>query len=127
MNKRTNKQEAFHDIQNDAGYSFKMVTPPCNALFPHLNEGGNLGGKFSQTKEVAKIVTNLVRDGSDTAFKTERDDYFQYMSNLNDNCLEQMYASDLGGATTAIRAKITKRYGKKKNEGGIGRDVSESI
>ena len=116
MNKRTNKQEAFHDIQNDAGYSFKMVTPPCNALFPHLNEGGNLGGKFSQTKEVAKIVTNLVRDGSDTAFKTERDDYFQYMSNLNDNCLEQMYASDLGGATTAIRAKITKRYGKKKTK-----------
>ena len=68
LNKRTNKQDTFHDIQNDAGYSFKMVTPPCNALFPHLNEGGNFGGKFSQTKEVAKITTNLVRDGSDTAF-----------------------------------------------------------
>lgn len=116
LNKRTNKQETFHDIQNDAGYSFKMVTPPCNALFPHLNEGGNFGGKFSQTKEVAKITTNLVRDGSDTAFKSEREDYFDYMSKFNDNCLEQMYNSDIGGSATAIRAKNEKRYGKKKTK-----------
>jgi len=116
VNKRTGKPETYHDIQNDAGYSFKMVTPPCNALFPHLKEGGNLGGKFSQTKEVAKIVTNLVCEGSDTAFQAERQDYFQFMSELNDSCLEQMYTADIGGAATAIRAKNEKRYGKKKTK-----------
>lgn len=114
-NKSTGKQETYHDIKNDAGYSFKMVTPPCNALFPHLKEGGNLGGKFSQTKDAAKIVTNLLRNGDDTAFATDRSDYFEYMSAFNDNCLEQMYAHDVAGACTAIRAKTAKRYGKKKS------------
>ena len=60
LSKVTGKQETFYDIQNDAGYTFRMVTPPCNALFPHLGEGGNFGGKFSQTKGTSNIVTNLL-------------------------------------------------------------------
>lgn len=115
VNKTTGKQETYNDIQNDAGYTFKMVTPPCNALFPHLKEGGNFGGKFSQTKETAKIVTNLLRNGDDTAFASARNEYFEYMVAFNDNCLEQMYAQDIAGASTAIRAKTVKRYGKKKS------------
>lgn len=115
VNKATGKQETYNDIQNDAGYTFKMVTPPCNALFPHLKEGGNFGGKFSQTKESAKIVTNLLRNGDDTAFASDRSEYFDYLSAFNDNCLEQMYAQDIAGASTAIRAKTVKRYGKKKS------------
>ena len=50
QSKVTGKQETFYDIQNDAGYTFKMVTPPCNSLFPHLGEGGNFGGKFFSNK-----------------------------------------------------------------------------
>lgn len=114
VNKSTGKQETYHDIKNDAGYSFKMVTPPCNALFPHLKEGGNFGGKFSQTKETSKIVTNLLRNGDDTAFASDRADYFDFMAAFNESCLEQMYAHDVAGASTAIRAKTAKRYGKKK-------------
>ena len=85
ISRRTGKQETYFDIQNDAGYGFKMMTPPCNALFPHLGEGGNFGGKFSQTKETSKIVTNLVRTGADTQFCAARSDYFNYMNQFNDN------------------------------------------
>ena len=114
MSKVTGKQDTFYDIQNDAGYTFKMVTPPCNALFPHLGEGGNNGGKFSQTKETSSIITNLLCLGVDTQFKSEREDYFAFLATFNDNVLEQMYLQDAGGVATAIRAKTEKRYGTKK-------------
>lgn len=114
QNKVTGKQESFYDIQNDGGYTFKMVTPPCNALFPHLSEGGNFGGKYSQTKESSNIVTNLLLEGVDVQFKSEREDYFAFLSTFNANVLEQMYAQDAGGVATAIRAKTQKRYGANK-------------
>ena len=116
ISRRTGKQETYFDVQNDAGYGFKMMTPPCNALFPHLGEGGNFGGKFSQTKETSKIVTNLVRTGADTQFGAARSDYFNYMNQFNDNVLTQMFNMDAGGTASAIMTKITKRYGKKKSE-----------
>jgi len=116
ISRRTGKQETYFDIQNDAGYGFKMITPPCNALFPHLGEGGNFGGKFSQTKETSKIVTNLVRTGADTQFGAARSDYFNYMNQFNDNVLTQMFNMDAGGTASAVMTKITKRYGKKKTE-----------
>ena len=116
ISRRTGKQENYFDIQNDAGYGFKMMTPPCNALFPHLGEGGNFGGKFSQTKETSKIVTNLVRTGQDQQFSGARSEYFQYMTHFNDNILTQMFDLDAGGTASAVMAKITKRYGKKKTE-----------
>ena len=84
MSKVTGKQDTFYDIQNDAGYTFKMVTPPCNALFPHLGEGGNNGGKFSQTKETSSIITNLLCLSVDTQFKSEREDYFAFLAS-NEN------------------------------------------
>ena len=114
ISRRTGKQENYFDIQNAAGYGFRMMTPPCNALFPHLGEGGNFGGKFSQTKETSKIVTNLVRTGQDQQFSGARSDYFQYMTNFNDNILTQMFDLDAGGTASAVMTKITKRYGKKK-------------
>ena len=115
LSKVTGKQETFYDVQNDAGYTFKMVTPPCNALFPHLSEGGNFGGKFSQTKETSNIVTNLLLEGADTQFTSERADYFAFLSQFNASVLEQMYAQDAGGVATAVRAKTQKRYGSKKS------------
>jgi len=114
LSKVTGKQETFYDIQNDAGYTFKMVTPPCNSLFPHLGEGGNFGGKFSPTKETSNIVTNLLLDGVDTQFKSERVDYFAFLGKLNENVLEQMYQQDAGGVASASRARAQKRYGAKK-------------
>ena len=114
LSKVTGKQDTFYDIQNDAGYTFRMVTPPCNALFPHLGEGGNFGGKFSQTKETSNIVTNLLLEGADDQFQSERTDYFRFLDNFNDSVLEQMYKQDAGGVATAARAKTQKRYGAKK-------------
>lgn len=113
-NASTGKQETYHDIQNDAGYGYKVVTPPCEALFPHLREGGNEGGKFSKTKQTASITTNLLRNGEDEQFQSERDDFFVWLAGINDACLDQMYDSDVGGATTAVRAKTKKRYSKTK-------------
>ena len=113
-NPQTGKQETYHDIQNDAGYAYKVVTPPCEALFPHLREGGNEGGKFSKTKESSHIMTNLLRAGEDEQFQSERDDFFTWLANTNDAILDQMYDEDVGGATTAVRAKTKKRYSKNK-------------
>jgi len=115
LSKVTGKQETFYDIQNDAGYTFRMVTPPCNALFPHLGEGGNFGGKFSQTKITSNIITNLLLEGADSQFRDERVDYFRYLSNFNDTVLNQMFNQDAGGVATAVRAKTEKRYGSKKS------------
>ena len=114
LNKATNKQETYFDIQNDAGYGFKMITPPCNALFPHLGLGGNEGGKFSKTKQTSSLVCNLLAEGTDEVFKSERKDYFTFMEKFNEQCLDQMYDADPLGAASAIRAKNTKRYSKKK-------------
>lgn len=113
-NPTTGKQETYHNIQNDAGYAYKVVTPPCETLFPHLCEGGNEGGKFSKTKESASIVTNLLRGGEDKQFQSERDDFFTWLANMNDSILDQMYDEDIGGASTAVRAKTKKRYSKNK-------------
>jgi hypothetical protein len=113
-NKETGKTETYYDIQNDAGYAYKVVTPPCNALFPHLGEGGNEGGKFSKTKQTSKIISNLLREGEDAQFKSERSDFWDFLTNLVDGQLNQMYEADILGATTAIRSKTNKRYGKKK-------------
>ena len=114
LNKSTNKQETYFDIQNDAGYGFKMITPPCNALFPHLGVGGNEGGKFSKTKQTSSLVCNLLAEGTDEVFKSERTDYFKFMETFNEQCLDQMYDADPLGAASAIRAKNAKRYSKKK-------------
>ena len=115
-NPTTKKQETFYDVQNDSGYGFKVMTPPSNALFPHLGEGGNYGGKFSKTQDTAKLISNLLKDGEDDLFKSERADFFQWLDKLNDDVLNQMYDADPLGASTAARAKIKKRYGKKKTE-----------
>ena len=109
------KQETYHDVQNDAGYAYKVVTPPCEALFPHLKEGGNEGGKFSKTKESSSILTNLLRDGEDDQFQSERDDFFTWLATTNETILNQMYDEDVGGAATAVRAKTKKRYEKNKS------------
>ncbi len=113
-NAETKKTETYYDIQNEGGWSFKVVSPPCNALFPHLSEGGNEGGKYSKTKQTSKIISNLLREGADEQFKSERSDFWDYLNNLIDNQLDQMYDADILGATTAIRSKTTKRYSKKK-------------
>lgn len=114
MNQTTGKQETMFDIQNDAGYGYKVVTPPCNALFPHLKEGGNEGGKFSKTPQTSSIISQLVLDGEDQHFHAERVDFFNWLRTTTDSCLDQMYDADPQGASTAIRKKTQKRYGKKK-------------
>lgn len=114
-NSVTGKQETYHDVQNDAGYAYKIVTPPCEALYPHLKEGGNEGGKFSKTKESSHILTNLLRGGEDDQFQSERDDFFTWLAGINETILDQMYDADVAGATTAVRAKTKKRYAKNKS------------
>ena len=113
-NPTTNKPETRYKIQNDAGYDFKVITPPCNALYPHLREGGNEGGKYSQTKQSSSIISQLLKDGEDQHFSSERADFFKWLSDFNEACLDQMYEADPLGAATAARTKINKRYGKKK-------------
>lgn len=113
-NPTTNKQETYHSIENEAGYTYKVVTPPCEARYAHLSEGGNEGGMYSKTKQTASITTQLLRVGSDEQFKSERSDFFEWLAKLNEDCLNQMYDSDAAGAATAIRAKTEKRYGKNK-------------
>ena len=113
-NPRTGKQETYHDIQNTAGYAYKVVTPPCETLFPHLREGGNEGGNFSKTKETSHITTNLLRVGEDEQFQSERDDFFTWLAGTNDTILDQMFDADVGGAATAARDKTKKRYSKNK-------------
>lgn len=111
----TGKQETYHNIENDAGYAYKLVTPPCEARYAHLSEGGNEGGMYSKTKESAKITTQLLRGGVDEQFQSERDDFFTWLADVNDDCLNQMFDADVAGAATAVRAKTTKRYGKTKS------------
>jgi len=113
-NPSTGKQETYYDIQNDAGYGFKVITPPCNALFPHLGLGGNEGGKFSKTKQTSHLTCQLLLDGEDELFKSERSDYFNWLAEFNDTVLDQMYDADPIGAASAVRTKTNKRYGKKK-------------
>jgi hypothetical protein len=115
-NRETGKSETYYDIQNDAGYGFKVMTPPCNALFPHLSTGGNEGGKFSKTKQTSKLISNVLREGADEQFKSERSDFWDYLNNLVDIQLNQMYDADILGASTAIRSKTTKRYSKNKTD-----------
>lgn len=114
LNKATGKQESYHEVQNEAGYAYKVVTPPCEALYPHLREGGNEGGNFSKTKQTSYITTNLLRNGEDNQFQSERDDFFVWLGGVYDIILKQMYDEDVGGTSTAIRAKTKKRYGKNK-------------
>ena len=53
MNNSTGKQETFNDLSNDAGYAYKLMTPPCVAEWPHIGEGGNfMKSKFSNRKYV---------------------------------------------------------------------------
>ena len=115
QNPSTGKQETYYDVQNDAGYGFKVMTPPMNALFPHLGEGGNFGGKFSKTQQTSKLISNLLKVGEDEHFKSEREDFFEWLSTFNCDILDQMFDADPAGAATAIRSKVTKRYGKKKS------------
>ena len=115
-NPATQKQETYYDIQNDSGYGYKVMTPPANALFPHLGEGGNFGGKFSKTQQTSKLISNMLKDGEDDLFKSERSDFFEWLQKLNKDVLGQMYDADPLGASSAVRAKIKKRYGKKKTE-----------
>jgi len=110
----TGKPEIRHKIHNDAGYDFKVMTPPCNALFPHLCSGGNFGGKFSKTQQTSSVTSQLLMDGDDEHFKNERLDFFKWLDVFNSECLDQMYATDPLGAASAVRTKINKRYGKKK-------------
>ena len=108
------KQDTYHSIENEAGYAYKVVTPPCEARYAHLSEGGNEGGMFSKTKESAKITTQLLRVGVDEQFRSERDDFFTWLGGINEDCLNQMFAADPSGAATAVRAKTNRRYGKTK-------------
>lgn len=115
-NPHTNKTETYEEIQNDAGYAFKAMTPPCLALYPKLAEGGNLGGKYSKTKDQSHIMTHLLRAGNEDEeqFQSERDAFFEWLADINEQCLKQMYDSDVSGTATAAREKTKKRYGKNK-------------
>ena len=61
-------------------------------------------------------LLHLLRDSTtENQFKSEREDFFEWLATINESCLDQMYDSDVSGATTAIRAKTKKRYGKNKS------------
>lgn len=114
MNKSTGKQETFNDLSNEAGYAYKMMTPPCMAQWPHIAEGGNfMKSKFSKTQSSSNIMATLLKVGGSEEHQSERDDFFVHMNKLNKSALDQMYDKDIGGAAAAARSKA-KRYYKTK-------------
>lgn len=113
-NPETKKKETFYDIQNDAGYGYKVSTPPMEAQWPKLQEGGNLGGMYSKTKQTSSITTNLLFKSSGDDFQSERDDFEAFMDSRVESSLQQMWEADPNGISTSIRNKIKKRFGKKK-------------
>ena len=126
LNSATGKQETVFDIVNDNGYPYKVMTSPCNTLFPHLCEGGNEGGKYSKTPQTSSIISQLVRDGDDQHFHAERVDFFNWLVTTVDNCLDQMYDADPQGASTAIR-KDNQALWKEKDSGRVRGNVSQSF
>lgn len=116
LSKATGKQETFYDFQNQAGYGYKLMTPPCASRYPHIAEGGNYNrSKFAKTPATSNITATLLKDGGSAKFQSERDDFFARLGELNKSGLDQMYDADIGGAATAARAKA-KRYYKSKSE-----------
>lgn len=118
LNKSTNKQETFSDLNNSAGYAYKMITPPCEAVWPHIGDGGNfMKSKFSKTQATSNIMATLLKSGPGSdEHQSERDDFFDRLEVLNGSALDQMYDSDLGGAATAARAKAKKYYKSKTTQ-----------
>ena len=117
MSKVTGKQETYYDFQNEAGYAYKLMTPPCASRYPHIGEGGNYNrSKFSKTPGTSKILATLLKDGGSGKFQAERDDFFARLGELNASGLDQMYDADIGGAATAARNKAARYYKSKTPE-----------
>jgi hypothetical protein len=117
MNNSTGKQETFNDLSNDAGYAYKLMTPPCVAEWPHIGEGGNfMKSKFSKTESTSNIMATLLKTGGSEEHQSERDDFFARMDELNKSALDQMYDKDIGGAATAARSKASRYYKSKTPE-----------
>ena len=117
LSKATGKQETFYDFQNEAGYGYKLMTPPCASRYPHIAEGGNYNrSKFAKTPATSNIIATLLKDGGSKKFQAERDDFFARLSELNNSGLDQMYDADIGGATTAARNKAARYYKSKTPE-----------
>ena len=117
LNKRTGKQETFTDLSNNAGYAYKLMSPPCMVEWPHIGSGGNyLKSKFSTTPETSHITATLLKSGGNDEHQSERDDFFAQMEKLNKSALDQMYEKDLGGAASAARTKAQKYYKTKTPE-----------
>jgi len=117
LSKATGKQETFYDFQNEAGYAYKLMTPPCESRYPHIAEGGNYNrSKYAKTPATSNITATLLRDGGSDKFQSERNDFFARLSELNKSGLDQMYDSDIGGAATAARNKAARYYKSKTPE-----------
>ena len=117
LSKATGKQETFYDFQNEAGYGYKLMTPPCASMYPHIGEGGNYNrSKFAKTPATSNILATLLKDGGSERFQSVRDDFFLRLAELNKSGLDQMYDADVGGAATAARSKAS-RYYKSKTPG----------
>ena len=117
LSNATGKQETFYDFQNEAGYGYKIMTPPCESLYPHIGEGGNYNrSKFAKTPATSNILATLLKDGGPERFQSERNDFFARLTELNKSGLDQMYDADVGGAATAARAKASRYYKSKTPE-----------
>ena len=117
LNKATGKQDTYFDFQNEAGYGYKLMTPPCESRYPHIAEGGNYNrSKFAKTPATSNILATLLKDGSSDRFKSERADFFERLAVLNKSGLDQMYDADIGGAATAARSKAARYYKSKMPE-----------
>lgn len=117
LNKATGKQDTYFDFQNEAGYNYKLMTPPCESRYPHIGEGGNYNrSKFAKTPMTSNILATLLKDGGSDRFKSEREDFFERLAELNKSGLDQMYDADIGGAATAARSKAARYYKSKTPE-----------
>lgn len=117
LSKITGKQESFCDFKNEAGFSYKLMTPPCEARWPHIGTGGNYNrSPFAKTPATSNIMATLLKNGGSEKFQSERDDFFERLAVLNKSGLDQMYDADVGGAATAARQKTKKYYRKKTPE-----------
>ncbi len=110
----TKKKMTYYNFKTESDWDFMVITPPSESRYTYLGEGGDIGGMYSQTKADANLKTQILRVGQDEEHQSERDDFFNWLKQTNDHCLNQMYDNDINGATTAIRAKTAKRYGKNK-------------
>ena len=86
-------KKRFMIFQNEAGYGYKIMTPPCESLYhTHwVKVVTTTVSKFAKTPATSNILATLLKDGGPERFQSERNDFFARLTELNKSGLDQMY------------------------------------